>query len=217
MLCAYKRNLSTKAIILASASERRKDILNLLGIGYKVVPSPFDEDENRPDTNDPQEFTQWTASQKAHAVVNDLKRNDDSPDIVIGADTVVVHDCKILGKPHTRENAVEMLRTLSGNFHSVVTGVSIFYKGKHGYSESRISETTRVKMTSLSDSVINSYVESGEPLDKAGAYGIQGLGGTLIESIDGDFYNVVGFPLHRFTVEIIKILKELDEVDVLSS
>jgi len=72
-------------------------------------------------------------------------------------------------------------------------------------------------MTSLSDSVINSYVESGEPLDKAGAYGIQGLGGTLIESIDGDFYNVVGFPLHRFTVEIIKILKELDEVDVLSS
>jgi len=217
MLCAYKSLLSSKSIVLASASERRKDILDILGIVYKVLPSPFDEDQNRPETQNPQEFTQWTASQKASAVVESLKHTDQPPDIVIGADTVVVHNCQILGKPTSPENAVEILRSLSGDYHSVVTGLSIFYKGKFGYCESRMCEMTRVKMTSLDDAVINSYVESGEPLDKAGAYGIQGLGGTLIESIDGDYYNVVGFPLHRFTVEIVKILRELGEIESLAS
>jgi len=217
MLCAYKTLLSSKSIVLASASERRKDILNILGFAYEVVPSPFNEDQNRPDTNDPQEFTKWTASQKALAIVEQLKHTSQSPDIIIGADTVVVHNSHILGKPTSAKNAVDMLKTLSGNTHSVVTGLSIFYKNKLDYKEIQTYEMTQVKMTTLSDTVINSYVESGEPLDKAGAYGIQGLGGTLIESISGDYYNVVGFPLHRFTVEIVKILQEFEETGVSTS
>ncbi|KAK4002877.1 dTTP/UTP pyrophosphatase [Daphnia magna] len=211
MLCAYKTLLSNRRVVLASTSERRKEILNGLGFPFTVVQSSFDEDKNRPDTSDPKEFTQWTASQKALAAVEDLKNHCNPPDFVIGADTVVFLDEVILGKPTDSEHAVEMLKILSGKVHSVVTGLSIHYKSQSGYKERLTSEVTRVKMATLNDLIINSYVESGESLGKAGSYGIQGLGGSLIEAIDGDYYNVVGFPLHRFTTEMISIIQESNE------
>jgi len=179
--------------------------------------SPFDEDKNRPDTNDPVEFTRWTASQKAKAVVECLEHDMKSPDLVIGADTIVVFQGKILGKPKSPEDAKEMLKRLSGQTHEVVTGVSLFYAEKYHYKEKRFSECTKVKMAKLCDKTIESYVASGEPLDKAGSYGIQGLGGTLIESIEGDYWNVVGFPLNHFAMETINILEEMGECDASSS
>ncbi|XP_046442792.1 dTTP/UTP pyrophosphatase-like [Daphnia pulex] len=213
MLCAYKTLLSNRRVVLASASERRKEILGGLGFPFDVVQSPFDEDKNRPNTNDPKEFTQWTASQKALAIIEDMKTQSNPPDFVIGADTVVFLEDKILGKPTDTENAVEMLKILSGNVHSVVTGLSIHYKMEGGYKERLTSEVTQVKMAALNDLIICSYVATGEPLGKAGSYGIQGLGGSLIEAINGDYYNVVGFPLHRFTAEMVSILQELKEAN----
>lgn len=165
--------------------------------------------------NDPVEFTKWTASQKALAVVQKFLLSKDSqhaPDFVIGADTVVVHNEKIIGKPTSPSHAKDMLKGLSGSEHSVATGISIHYKCGTEYNEKLCAELTKVRMTALTDNVIDKYVETGEPLDKAGSYGIQGLGGSLIESIDGCYFNVMGLPLHRFTIQMLSILKEMGEI-----
>jgi len=183
-----------------------------VGLDVEVVPSPFDENANKPETTDAVALTTFLASGKAKAVVESLRNDPQPPDLVIGADTVISFQDKILGKPGSPQGAVEMLTVLSGHQHQVTTGISLFYRKGLEYKERQVSETTRVKMTQLCDATIQHYVASGEPLDKAGSYGIQGLGGTLIEAIEGDYYNVVGFPLHRFTVEVIAILEEAEEV-----
>lgn len=127
---------------------------------------------------------------------------------MIGADTIVELDKIIYEKPLDKNDAFRMLRTLSSNTHSVCTGVTLIKK-KETSNEFQIhsfSETSQVNMADLTDDEIKGYVDSGEPLDKAGSYGIQGLGSTLVHSINGDFFNVEGFPAHRFAVELKKFL-----------
>lgn len=180
-------------LILASASPRRKELLALAGFEFDVVTSSVDE------IIDPElkthELVVSLASQKAKAVAS--KYTDKT---VIGADTVVVLDGKVLGKPKNEQDAVDMLKALSGNTHEVYTGVYLVNGGK----EKGFYECTKVKFCTLSDEQISAYVATGEPMDKAGSYGIQGKGCVLVEGIEGDYFNVVGFPVSRFCRELYK-------------
>lgn len=176
-------------VILASASPRRKELLKMLYADFSVFPADIDED-NLPNIN-VYDIAEYLSVKKAKAV-----KNNNS--LVIACDTVVIINDKILGKPKNSEDAIKMLSELSGKCHDVVTGVCIFYKGK-SYS---FSEKTAVEFFPLSNGEISAYVMTGEPMDKAGAYGIQGLGGLLVKGISGDFYNVVGLPVSRLKREI---------------
>lgn len=188
-------------IILASASPRRSELLALLCPRFEVIPSNFDESEV-PGHYSSVEHVLTSASKKAEDVFQH------TPDaIVIGADTIVSLDERILGKPADAEDAKIMLRLLSGKMHQVVTGLCVL-----GPSAQALTtyESTDVKFRPLSEDMIGRYVATGEPMDKAGAYAIQGRGAPLIESISGDFFNVVGLPLYklsllleRFGVEVL--------------
>ena len=184
-------------IILASASPRRKELLQRLGLEFDIVPASIDEKQN--DHEDAATYTLRTAMQKALAVA---KNYTDAT--VISADTVVVMDEQILGKPKTMDQAEEMLRNLSGREHVVITSVGIVDQIS-GRSISA-TEQTLVYFQTLSKEEIRAYVETCEPMDKAGAYGIQGLGGLFIRRIEGDFYNVVGLPLNK----LYQLLKEIE-------
>ncbi len=177
--------------ILASASPRRKELLSLAGFDFEVITA--DIDEVLDPSLAPHKLVMSLASQKARAVAAENKSKT-----VIGADTVVVLDGKVLGKPHSSEEAVAMLKSLSGNTHEVFTGVCLV----KGEREHCFYERTAVTFYPLEDELIEQYVASGEPMDKAGAYGIQGKGCVLVKGIDGDYFNVVGFPVARFCREI---------------
>ena len=179
-------------IVLASSSPRRKELLQTAGIDFEIDVEGVDE---VPQGDTPEEKVCSIAAQKCRPVA--ARRPNDC---VIGADTVVSVDGDILGKPHDREDAKNMLRRLSGREHTVYTGVCISAHGK----ETVFSEATKVKFFDLTDKEIADYVLSGEPMDKAGAYGIQGLGCTLVEGI-GDYFNVVGLPVARVVRETKKI------------
>ncbi len=181
-------------IILASASPRRRELLELAGFDFEVITADIEEVADRSQT--PQELVISLAEQKAAAVAHGREER-----IVIGADTVVVLDGIVLGKPKNEAEAKEMLRSLSGKSHEVFTGVSII---KHGKANN-FFEKTKVKFCELSDEQIIAYVESGEPMDKAGAYGIQGKGCVFVEGIEGDYFNVVGFPISRFCRELKRL------------
>lgn len=183
-------------IILASKSPRRKELLNMLGFDAIVVPA--EKEETSAETN-PRLLCLDLARAKAEEVA---KKHPE--DIVIGADTIVSIDDKILGKPKNRDEALSMLTLLSGKEHRVYTGVSILYKGM----ESVFAEMTEVKMFENPRDTLISYIETGEPMDKAGAYGIQGKGALLVEGIKGDFYNVVGLPVAKVAQTIFAILSQ---------
>ena len=176
-------------IILASQSPRRKEILSLLEKPFKIMVSDADEtvEEGLP----PYFIAESLSLKKAAAVA----KNIDTDAIVIGADTIVVADGKILGKPKDAEDASLMLSTLSGKWHEVISGVTVF-RTTDAKSES-FFVSTKVKFCELSPAEIADYVATGEPCDKAGAYGIQGLGSKFVEEIQGDYFNVVGLPLSR--------------------
>lgn len=178
-------------IILASASPRRRELLALAGVDFAVKVA--DVEEVIPENASPDEVVKSLALQKAGAVA---KENPDS--IVIGSDTVVALDGVILGKPRDEEDAVRMLKTLSGRSHTVYTGVAII----HGEKTSNFCEATEVVFNSLTDEEIRNYVATKEPMDKAGAYGIQGKGCVLVEKIVGDYFNVVGLPVSRVYREL---------------
>lgn len=171
-------------LILASASPRRKELLSSAGFSYEVHPAEIDE--KIPDGTKSECVAEILARQKAQAV---LEKYPD--EIVLGSDTVVVLDGKILGKPHSEKEAFEMLCALSGKEHSVYTGVCVCSKEK----TLSFTSCARVKFYELSDSVINAYISTREPMDKAGAYGAQGIGSMLVEKIDGDFFTVMGLPI----------------------
>lgn len=176
-------------IILASASPRRKEILSLLNIPFEIVVSDADETI---DASLPAYFTAETLSlKKATAVAKTL----DTPSIVIAADTIVVKDDIILTKPKDDKDAYNMLKTLSGNWHSVITGVTVM-NSANGESKSFYVET-KVHFIEMTDDEIYAYIKTGECSDKAGSYAIQGIGGAFIDKIDGDYFNVVGLPLCR--------------------
>ena len=171
-------------IILASKSPRRQELLKTICEDFKIEVSDVNEDEISADT--PQNLAQNIATAKAQAV---FSSNTNS--VVIGCDTVVEIGGKVFGKPKNREDAVQTLKTLSGKTHSVHTGVSIISADK----KVEFVSSTLVNFAALSDSEIEEYINTNEPFDKAGSYGIQGVGGKFVDSIDGCYYNVMGLPI----------------------
>ena len=182
-------------IILASASPRRQELLEQIGLSFEVKVRPVDETLDKGLA--PQEAVAELAYRKAREVAETVERG-----IVIGADTVVVHENQILGKPVNRDDAAAVLMSLSGSSHLVITGFSVIdVETKKVVKESEITEVT---FRNLTKTEIEAYVRSGEPMDKAGSYGIQGLGAVLVEKINGCYFNVVGLPLTK----LILVLKE---------
>lgn len=182
-----------KNLILASSSPRRKELLENLHLSFMTVSS--DTDESYPPQWAPDKIVTELSLRKARAVATEYPGS-----YVIGSDTVVAIDHTVLGKPQSREEAYSMLKSLSGKTHSVYTGVAIVSPE----NEMAFFEKTNVVFWELSDQEINRYIETGEPFDKAGAYGIQGFGSLLVQRIEGDYFAVVGLPVARTVRELIK-------------
>ena len=185
-------------VILASASPRRSELLKRTGIEPEVIPSDIDEDVL---ITDPAELVSELSERKCTDVAMRLLASQaeiPGKTIVIGADTVVAAGGNILGKPVDEKDAFRMLQNLSGRLHEVLTGVfMIFIEDRKIVRTESFAETTRVKVAALSDQEIWEYIATGEPMDKAGAYGIQGLFSRYVEGIEGDYSNVVGLPVCR--------------------
>ncbi|MBW8350202.1 Maf family protein [Bacillus sp. IITD106] len=180
-------------LVLASASPRRKEILQKLNIPFTTF-SP-NADETQPSGLAPSEIVTTLALRKANVASEHFPQA-----VIIGSDTIVVCDDLILGKPKNMNEAKLMLRKLSGNIHSVYTGVVI----KHDAKIETFFEKTDVEFWELTETDIQHYIKSGEPFDKAGAYGIQGQGAFLVKSITGDYYSVVGLPISRLYRSLTK-------------
>ncbi len=188
-------------LVLASSSPRRKQLLELLNIPFNVVDSNVDETvEFGPS---PAEIAKMLANRKAQSVANMIGPGH----IVIGADTIVVLNHRVLGKPNDRNDAIEMLLALQGKVHEVFTGIAIIDDKNSKELRKEIVQVSRtlVKMRKLTLSQIEKYVDSGEPMDKAGAYAIQGFGSVFVESIEGCYFNVVGLPVSLF----VNMMEEL--------
>ncbi len=184
-------------LILASKSPRRKELLSIITQDFEIIPAVGEE--NADPALPPEKFVEALAIAKAEEVA--ASHPDDT---IIGSDTVVAVNGEILGKPRDKADAFRMLSLLSGTKHSVFTGVAIVKDGKtHSFTEE-----TNVKFFDLSEKEIEDYIATGEPFDKAGAYGIQELGALLVEGIDGDYYNVMGLPTGR----LFRLMKELEIV-----
>uniref|UniRef100_A0A3B3VJG1 Acetylserotonin O-methyltransferase-like n=1 Tax=Poecilia latipinna TaxID=48699 RepID=A0A3B3VJG1_9TELE len=197
--------LSGKLVVLASSSPRRLEILRNAGLRFEVVPSWFKETLDKRLFKAPHEYAVETAKQKALEVARRMPvKHLKTPDIVIGADTIVTVDGMILEKPVDKQDAYRMLSSLSGKEHSVFTGVAIVlcHEKDVDYQLIDFYEETKVKFADLSQDMLWEYINSGEPMDKAGGYGIQALGGMLVEYVHGDFLNVVGFPLNHFCKQL---------------
>lgn len=182
-----------KYIILASASPRRKEILELADLKFDVMPSDAQEITTK---TAPNEVVMELASIKA----KDIYKKSEKQSMIVGADTVVAYQGQILGKPTDKADAKRMLTMLSGQTHEVYTGVCVIEDGK----TKTFYEETKVTFYEISDEQIDHYIKTGEPMDKAGSYGIQGKAAVFIKGIEGDYYNVVGFPIARFLQEITK-------------
>lgn len=179
-------------LVLASKSPRRSEILKNAGIDFVVRVA--DADETIPAGTNPEDAVVFLAARKAMAV----ERAED--ETVLGADTVVVLDGKILGKPKDKDDAFNMIKRLSGRVHSVFTGVCAIGNG----ISMTFAEETKVEFYKLTDEEINTYINTSEPYDKAGAYGIQGLASKFIRAIEGDYFNVVGLPISAIYQKILK-------------
>jgi septum formation protein len=178
-------------LILASSSPRRRDLLTACGLSFRIIPASIDE---RPHPNEPAEvYVRRLASAKAEAVAQRHPRA-----VVLGADTIVTVDRELLGKPRDLDEARRMLSRLSGTVHEVVTGVAVLSVDGAGSSPARRTSevvTSRILMRHFTEVTVAWYLATGEPLDKAGAYAVQGLGGALVERVEGSYTNVVGLPL----------------------
>ncbi len=190
----------TMRIILASASPRRQELLGLLKIKFDVMISEVDENINE---CDPHELVRKLAFLKASAVAEKIAE----PSIIIGSDTIVYCNNEILGKPHDEDDAYRMLRALSGKTHEVYTGLSVIKKFEGKEINRSKTVVTQVRFTELSDDEIFEYIQSGEPMDKAGAYAIQGLGSVFVESINGDYFSVIGLPVCSLNQILREFLK----------
>lgn len=186
-------------LILASGSPRRKELLSLFRIPFTVIPA--DVDETMDPANAPCDEVARLSAKKARAV----KREPD--DVVIAADTIVVCEGKVLGKPKSEENAYHMLSLLSGRDHQVMTGCTVL----RGEKSETFTEVTDLHFRTLSEREIRAYIASGEPMDKAGAYGIQGGAALFCRRMEGDYYNVMGLPVCRLWQTLQSIAPELTE------
>lgn len=180
-------------IILASASPRRREILAQMGADFTVITADASEES---DITVPSELTQELARRKGQAVFEKLRTSgEDGGKIIISADTVVACDGKILGKPQSREDAFQMLKLISGRTHEVVTGIGITAGGNTITDFSR----TLVHVEDIPENEIWAYIDSGDPMDKAGAYGIQGMFSSWISGIEGCYFGVVGLPVNKLS------------------
>lgn len=182
-------------IILASASPRRREILERAGISFCVQPSDVEECITK---KIPCQVVEELSYQKARAVAETAQEDA----VVIGADTIVAFEGRILGKPWDEEEAAEMLRALQGKTHQVYTGVTVFWKGEGGREHITFHECTEVTCYPLAEEEIRAYIATGEPMDKAGSYGIQGYFSVYVKEIAGDYNNVVGLPAARLFQEM---------------
>ena len=177
-------------MILASQSPRRRELLALISPEFRVIPAQGEE--FLPEKITPEDAVLLLSRQKAEEISRRIYPVCDTvPETIIAADTVVAIDGEILGKPRSREHAAQMLRKLSGREHSVYTGVTVI----SGAQSVSFAEKTVVEFFPLTEEEIAGYIATGEPMDKAGAYGIQGRGALLVKRIDGDYYNVMGLPV----------------------
>ncbi|MEY8348686.1 septum formation inhibitor Maf [Bacillus cereus] len=184
-----------KKLILASGSPRRKELLELADVSFEIVVSEIEETIGA--YSSPADIVMSLALQKASAVA---ENHDEC--VVLGADTIVTYESRILGKPADEKEAKEMLQLLSGKTHEVYTGVALISKEK----TVTFYERTEVTFWELTEEEIDAYIASKEPLDKAGSYGIQGKGSIFVQHIQGDYYSVVGLPIAR----LVRELKQFD-------
>ncbi|MEO8910443.1 MAG: Maf family protein [Gemmatimonadaceae bacterium] len=186
--------MSDCKVVLASSSPRRRELLNLIGIAHDVRPANLDE------TMRPREAPRRHAERLARDKASAIAMRD--PDLItIGADTIVVINRKVLGKPADKADAARMLSMLSGREHTVITAVAV----SRGKKLRSAIEEVKVKFRRLRDDEIEAYIATGEPMDKAGAYGIQGYGATIVERVEGDYFAVMGLPL----VRLIGLLRDV--------
>lgn len=213
MLQPILHSLNSKNIVLASTSPRRKHLLEQIGLKFNVVPSTFEENLHKESFSTPLDYVTETAKQKTLEVTERLYGSQATPpDLIIGADTIVTHENEIFEKPSSRDHAIDILSRLSGNSHNVFTSVVLVTPVSDStslkYNITQFHTCTEVFMGELTPRIIQAYVDTGEPMDKAGGYGIQALGSTLIRGINGDYFNVMGFPLHPFAKELLKIFSD---------
>jgi septum formation protein len=187
-------DLSTLKVILASQSPRRTDLLDLIGVAHEVKPANVDE--SYVGGEQPEAHAERLARAKAESIATGL-----SESLVIAADTIVVIDGKVLGKPKDEADAARMLKMLSGRRHVVMTAVAVAYRGQTVSNIERVS----VNFRELGDDEIERYIATGEPMDKAGAYGIQGYGATIVRRIEGDYFAVMGLSLVRLVELLVQI------------
>ena len=179
-----------KSIVLASASPRRRELLSTLGVSFTVLAADADEHCT---LSDPARYAEELAMRKGRAVLELLQaQGKDRDTVILSADTVVVCDGEILGKPRDRADAIRMLTLLRGRSHHVITGIGVTADGITHVAHS----DTAVRVSNIPDEEIVRYVDSGDPMDKAGAYGIQGAFSRWVEGIDGCYFGVVGLPVH---------------------
>lgn len=188
-------------IVLASASPRRRELLSQIGLAYEVLPSQKEEASKAREAS---ELVTELSAQKAEDIASSIE----GPALIIGADTVVCHNGQILGKPGNEEEAAGMLAFLQGDTHQVYTGVTLILKSGAKNREVHFTEMTEVEFGPMDESEIREYIATGEPMDKAGAYGIQGFAARYIVAVRGDYSNVVGLPVAR-------LYRELKKLDVL--
>ena len=190
-------NLEKYKVILASGSPRRRELMAGLGVNYEVRILP-DVDESYPDTLQGEEIPLYIAKEKAHAYIPMMQPDE----LIITADTIVWLDGKVLGKPRDREDALQMLRTMSGRTHEVFTGVCITTTDW----QRSFTAQTEVRFATLSEDEIIYYVDNFKPMDKAGAYGVQEWIGFIgVENISGSYYNIMGLPVQKLYRELLKV------------
>lgn len=188
-----------KTIILASGSPRRKELLEQVQIPFEIRVSTCEETITK---SIPSDIVMELSCQKAEDISSRLSQTEREDCLIIGADTIVALDNRILGKPSDQAEAFSMLSALSGISHQVYTGVTLIRWNKNTKETRTFYEQTEVFFYSITPEQIKSYIATGEPMDKAGAYGIQGLAAAFVRKIDGDYYNVVGLPVARLLQEM---------------
>ncbi|XP_023951506.2 dTTP/UTP pyrophosphatase [Bicyclus anynana] len=208
MLQPIKHVLNQKRIILASGSPRRKELVENIGLKAELWPSLFEENLDPRSFKTFSAFVEETALQKVLEVEARVIAQGTLPDVIIGADTMVTMDGNMFGKPTSESEAFDMLKSLSGRSHTVFTGVVVKLPNR----VVKFTETTNVMFGQLDDDQIKGYIATGEPMDKAGGYGIQGVGGTFVERVEGDYFTVVGLPLYRLCSVLYDLFKDIEEI-----
>eukprot|EP01134_Creolimax_fragrantissima_P007608 CFRG7608T1 len=214
MLSPYLATLNGKRIVLASGSPRRAELLEKIGLKFSICPSTFEENLDKSTYPTCQDYVQATCLHKAQEVYDRLigDTKDSTPNVIISADTIIDNNGVIIEKPSSENEARQTLMLLSGNTHRVWTAMTILVlndNGKGIRTTKQFLERTDVTFGVLSTAIVNAYVDTKEPMDKAGSYGYQSLGAQLVKKIDGCFYNVVGLPLHRFSSEMAELCDEI--------